>query len=126
MADYLLDTNTGIWLDQEVARVPSNVLRTLQSPDARLFMSTLALWEVVTKQTVGKLPEAVNLLRVMEFYRVRELVLDQRYLPTLRRLPLLHRDPFDRMMVAQAIVEDMVLVTGDRRLWDYPVPVLQV
>ena len=126
MADYLLDTNTGIWLDQEVERVPAEVLRTLQAPEARLFMSTIALWEIVTKQTIGKLPAAVNLHRVMEFYGIQELPVSQKYLPTLRDLPLMHRDPFDRMMVAQSIDEGMVLVTGDRDLWEYPVATLRV
>ena len=89
-------------------------------------MSRIALWEIVTKQTIGKLPVEVNLLRVMEFDGIQELPVSQKYLPTLRGLPLLHRDPFDRMMVAQAIDEGMVLVTGDRDLWEYPVATLRV
>jgi PIN domain nuclease of toxin-antitoxin system len=57
---------------------------------------------------------------------IRELTISSKYATELRSLPMLHGDPFDRMLVAQAMVEGMVLVTGDRRLAGYPVAVLQV
>ena len=123
---YLLDTHVAIWLDQSPERLPRGALSTLENSEVNLFVSTIALWEVVIKQSTGKLSRRVNVQRAIEGYGIREVVVSSKYEAALRELPLLHRAPFDRMMVAQAMAEGMVLVTADRRLWEYPVAVLRV
>ena|ERR1700754_1033624 len=123
---YLLDTNVAIWLDRNAKRIPAHILDVLENPLSRLFLSTVSFWELAIKQNLGKIENGIKLERVVLTYRMQELVISSKYSEMVRSLPLLHNDPFDRMLIAQTIVEGMVLVTADRRLAGYPVAVLQV
>jgi PIN domain nuclease of toxin-antitoxin system len=125
-SSYLLDTNVAIWLDRDTKRVPPAVLKVLQESDSRVYVSAVSFWELSIKQGLGKIDGGIRLDRSLETYRMQELAISSKYTDTVRALPMLHGDPFDRMLVAQAMVEGMVLVTGDRRLAGYPVAVLQV
>jgi PIN domain nuclease of toxin-antitoxin system len=78
------------------------------------------------KQTLGKIDAAIQFDHIEKKHGIRELTISSKYTTELRSLPMLHGDPFDRMLVAQAMAEGMVLVTSDRRLAGYPVAVLQV
>ena len=123
---YLLDTNVAIWLDRSAKRIPAHILDVLENPLSRLFLSTVSFWELAIKQNLGKIENGIKLERVVSTYRMQELVISSKYSEMVRSLPLLHNDPFDRMLIAQTIVEGMVLVTADRRLAGYPVAVLRV
>ncbi len=123
---YLLDTHVLIWLSSELSRIPRAVLEVLEDPDARLWCSTVSFWELAVKQNLGKIDAMIRFDQMEKTHRILELTVSSKYTQELRTLPLLHADPFDRMLVAQARVEGMVLVTADRRLAGYPVAVLQV
>ena len=123
---YLLDTNVVIRLDRDLKRVPRAVIKVLENPSARLWVSAISFWELSIKQSIGKIESDLRLEPVLKTYGITELEISSKYTDSVRDLALLHRDPFDRMLVAQAIVEGMVLVTADRRLAEYPVAVLQV
>ncbi len=123
---YLVDTNVLIWLSSDLKRIPPQVLKALDNPDSDLFISTVSFWELAIKQTLRKIDATIDFPRMAEVHRFHELPVVSRYMPTLRTLPLLHSDPFDRMIVAQAIADQMTLVTSDGRLGDYPVAVLRV
>jgi PIN domain nuclease of toxin-antitoxin system len=123
---YLLDTNVLIWLSSDVKRIPAAVLQVLEDFESELWVSTVSFWELSIKQSLGKIDAAIRFDRMEKTHGIRELTISSRYTEALRELPMVHGDPFDRMLVAQAIVEGMVLVTGDRRLAGYPVAVLQV
>jgi PIN domain nuclease of toxin-antitoxin system len=123
---YLLDTNVAIWLDTETNRVPNQVTELIGDPASALWVSTVAFWELAIKQRAGKIDARLRVERVLATYGMRELGITSKYTDALRDLPRLHGDPFDRMLVAQAMVEGMVLVTSDGRLAEYPVAVLRV
>jgi PIN domain nuclease of toxin-antitoxin system len=123
---YLLDTNILIWLSSDLKRIPRSVLDVLVDPESALWASTVSFWELAIKQTLGKIDTSIRFDHMEKNLRIRELTISSRYMTELRSLPTLHGDPFDRMLVAQAMVEGMVLVTGDRRLAGYPVAVLKV
>jgi PIN domain nuclease of toxin-antitoxin system len=122
----LLDTNVLIWLSSDLRRVPRTVLEILEDSDSSLFASTISFWELSIKQGLGKLDSVVLFDIMTGEYGIRELGITSKYTDTVRELPRLHGDPFDRMLVAQAMVEGMVLVTSDGRLAEYPVAVLRV
>jgi PIN domain nuclease of toxin-antitoxin system len=107
-------------------RVPRPVLDVLEDPASRLWVSSASFWELSIKQSIGKIDSGLRLDKVTGTYGIEELGISSKYTDTVRGLPMLHGDPFDRMLVAQAMVEGMVLVTADRRLAGYPVAVLQV
>lgn len=123
---YLLDTYVLVWLSSDLGRIPKAVLHTLEDLDSKLFVSTACFWELAIKQSQGKFTATLRLDHLAASRGIRELAISSKYIDTVRELPMLHGDPFDRMMVAQAMVEGMVLVTADRRLSAYPVAVLQV
>jgi PIN domain nuclease of toxin-antitoxin system len=123
---YLLDTNVLIWLSSDLRRVPRTVLELFEDSDSSLFASTISFWELSIKQGLRKL-DSVNRFDIMTGeYGIRELQITSKYTDAVRELPRLHGDPFDRMLVAQTMVEGMVLVTSDGRLTEYPVAVLRV
>jgi len=123
---YLLDTHVLIWLNSDVKRIPGSVLQVLEDVESELWVSTISFWELAIKQKLGKINAEIRLDRIEKTLGIRELTISSRYTGELRNLPLLHGDPFDRMLVAQAMVEGMTLVTADRRLAGYAVGVLQV
>lgn len=123
---YLLDTNVLIWLSSDLTRIPASVLRELETFDSDVYVSTVCFWEIAIKQRLGKIDTALRLEPIVSDRGIRELTISSRYVDALRELPLMHGDRFDRMMVAQAIVERLVLVTADRRLTEYAVTVMLI
>jgi PIN domain nuclease of toxin-antitoxin system len=125
-SSYLLHTNILIRLDMNLKRIPRPVLDVPEDPASRLWVSSASFWELSIKQSIGKIDSGLRLDKVTGTYGIEELGISSKYTDAVRSLPVLHGDPFDRMLVAQAMVEGMVLVTADRRLAGYPVAVLQV
>src|SRR3546814_702438 len=89
-----------------------------------LFVSDISLWEVAIKASLGKLQTPDDLEAQLELLRIQPMPLQRSHIAAYRELPLLHRDPFDRMLVAQAKAENLILVTRDRQLADYDITVL--
>lgn len=115
----LLDTNVLLWTLAGSARIRP-VSDLILSPDTEVYVSTAAWWEIAIKAAIGKLAANVSVLRAAAMASgFLELPVYGVHTEALSRLPLLHRDPFDRMQIAQAIVEPMRLLTGDRQLGAY-------
>ena len=122
---YLLDTSTFLWAAASPDRLSAKARRICEgaSTSPRL-VSAASLWEVVTKCGIGKLsiPNADTALPAwIGQLQVRVLAIEGRHAYAAYGLPLLHRDPFDRMLVAQAMVEGMTLVTNDEAIHRYGV-----
>jgi PIN domain nuclease of toxin-antitoxin system len=102
-------------------RLPPRVQALLDDPGVPAFISVVTLWELSIKIAIGKLrlpePPEVALVRM----DAAELPIRHAHLARLRELPHIHKDPFDRMLVAQAIEEGLTLVTADATLHRYPV-----
>jgi PIN domain nuclease of toxin-antitoxin system len=125
MSGYLLDTHVLIWLQKEPQRIADSVLHLLGDADVSVHVSSASLWEIAIKISQKKLSiEAPGeLLRLLGF---RELPITSRYTNALAQLPFHHKDPFDRMLIAQAQVESLILVTSDRQMLPYDVPIITV
>lgn len=121
----LLDSNVLVWLDQNQERIPSQVMLQIESTQ-RVFLSAVTAWELSIKQALGGLTLLRPVSDFIQSHGLTELPVSIRHGEAIRSLPLHHRDPFDRLLVAQAMVEGLVLVTGDRRLLSYGVPILLV
>ena len=126
---YLLDTHVWLWLLTGTERLPSATVERLRQAD-QLVLSTASVWEVVIKTSAGKLelPRPVaDLVTVSHRDAVMTpLPVDARHALAVQDLPDLHRDPFDRVLVAQARVEQLTLVTADAKVQAYDVPLLPV
>lgn len=124
--EYLLDTNLLLWMSLEPERISSSTTDLISNYSHDLFFSVVSIWEVAIKfakhpKTFTANPYALRTgLLEREF---QELPLQSSHAIATLRLPLLHRDPFDRILLAQALVEQIVLLTVDERLAAYDAPV---
>lgn len=121
----LLDSNIVVWLDKKSARVSPALRHQLQTNPV-VYLSAVTAWELAIKQSIGKLTLASQVSEIIRDYSMSELPVTVAHGEAVRGLPLYHRDPFDRLLVAQAMIEGLVLVTSDRKLLRYGVPVLMV
>jgi PIN domain nuclease of toxin-antitoxin system len=121
----LLDSNIVVWLDQKPERLPAFLVRQIESAP-RIFLSAVTAWELGIKQSLGKLTLLRPVSDLIQYLGIIELPVTIRHGEAVRDLPLHHRDPFDRLLVAQAMAEGLVLVTSNKRLSEYGVQILLV
>ncbi|MGD0800688.1 MAG: type II toxin-antitoxin system VapC family toxin [Terracidiphilus sp.] len=120
---YLLDSNILVWLDLGNPRLVPSFLSILEEAE-EIFLSAATAWELSLKIANGKLQIDSSFDSLLKVFHLKELPVCIRHGDHAARLPLIHRDPFDRLLVAQAFVEGLVLVTSDKKLAEYGVPVL--
>ena len=126
MQDYLPDTHVFRWYATSSRALKEETCRILGDPDNRVFISVASIWEMAIKQGLGKLePSDREPEQVVDDSRFRLLEINAVHAKTAGRLPLLHRDPFDRMLVAQAQIENLILITDDYRIEKYDVITLR-
>ena len=117
---YLLDTHVLIWWFEDSERLSPLFVEIIENPSNVKYVSVVNLWEVVVKIMTGKL----KLKRTLDFI-VRNLfefeILDIKlnHVLEIQNLPKIHKDPFDRMLIAQAKVEGLTLLTADRKVIQY-------
>lgn len=118
----LLDTCTLIWLSTGERRLPERVVSAIAGSD--LLVSAASAWEIAIKYSRGTLrltdPPEHFVRAARERYGLRSLAIDEESALHVRKLPALHADPFDRMLVSQAIVHGVTIVTPDPLVTQYP------
>ena len=121
----LLDTHTALWVFAGSAEIGAELQAVLTDPANELRFSDVSAWEIVVKHQLGKLPlpDAPErwVPRMVEQHHLSPLPIRQDAIFRWGTLPMIHRDPFDRLLVAQAACEDCQLVTRDPELVRYPV-----
>jgi PIN domain nuclease of toxin-antitoxin system len=119
----LLDTHVVLWWLADDPSLSEEIKDRLDhEPDVRVSAATI--WEIAIKQTLGKIAAPADLPERVRDSGFRELPIGFSHAIAAGRLPLIHRDPFDRMLVAQARCEDLTLVTRDPRCQQYEVAIL--
>lgn len=119
----LLDTRVVLWWLDASPELPDDV-RDLLRTEPEVHVSAATPWEIAIKQTLGKLKGAGDLAERARDMQFRPLPITAEHGVTAGRLPPLHRDPFDRILVAQAQTEGLTIVTRDKWIPQYDVPVL--
>jgi PIN domain nuclease of toxin-antitoxin system len=121
----LLDTCTFLWLISDAPQLSPPVRAQFSDPENDVYLSTVSAWEITLKHSLGKLPLPDSPDRFFpeqrENHNIASLKLTEQATFHLFRLPKLHRDPFDRMLVCQAIELGLVIMTPDRLITQYPV-----
>jgi len=124
----LLDTHTFIWWDSEPAKLSSEALALCQEASNRVLLSVTSVWEMQIKHQLGKLRLALPLAKMISEQReandIEVLPITLTHVLELENLPFYHKDPFDRLLVAQANSEGAVLITKDAVFEKYPVEVV--
>lgn len=115
---YLLDTHVFLWKIANSERIPANVLAETEKPDNEIFISAVTLWEIAIKTRIGKIDlggvSTDNLIPLASEMGIATLSLIPNEAITYVRLKeSTHNDPFDRMLISQAIQRDMILVSGN-------------
>ena len=119
----LLDTHVVLWWLHDDPRLGANAHALISSGEAQLWFSVASLWEISIKHRLGKLSvTAAQVAAQLPLSRISVLPIKVIHLTELERLHLIHRDPFDRMLLAQAIVEPAQLMTNDTILGGYGIP----
>jgi PIN domain nuclease of toxin-antitoxin system len=126
MISFLLDTQIYLWLVSGDERLPDKATSLLTRADA-IYVSSATLWEIAIKVRIGKLKADVEeMVNDLEPSGYRELPIYPYHAIGVAKLPMLHSDPFDRLLVAQAITENMWLLTADKHLPQYTKLVIRV
>jgi PIN domain nuclease of toxin-antitoxin system len=124
----LLDTHVFLWYISADARLPAAHRSAIQDSGNEVFLSAASVWESVVKHGLGKLPlpepPALYLPRQRARHGIGALPVNEEDMAALASLPPLHRDPFDRMLIAQAIHHSLTLATVDEAFTEYAVPKL--
>lgn len=119
----LLDTQCWLWMQAAPERFSSSARRLVESHDHELLLSAASSWEIAIKHALGKLPLPEAPSRYvpsrMRTSGVAGLAIEHSHALRVAELPGHHRDPFDRLLVAQAQIENLVLLTADRQLEPY-------
>ncbi len=115
--NLLLDTHVLLWLDTDPDRLSQTSLNLIQDTNNNIFISVITAWELSIKNRLGKLPSATPLLNSyhssLSQYSFTELNLNSTHALAERTLSSDHKDPFDRALVAQAFIENLILISND-------------
>ena len=128
MARFLLDTHVLIWMDIAPGKLSSSAAALLTDRSNTLILSVISVWEMQIKLQLGKLQLEQSLAEMVESQQqtnhIEILPIRLPHVLTLQNLPMYRKDPFDRLLMAQAIVEKATLISNDDRMVEYPVDVL--
>jgi len=125
----LLDTHLLLWATKGLEYLPQDAQTLMSDPENELFFSVASVWEIVIKCGLGREDFKVDariLRRGLIDNGYHELPILSEHVVAIDALPTIHKDPFDRLLVAQAIVEGITLLTADAHVAEYPGPVQHV
>ncbi len=123
--NLLLDTCVLLWWLDDPDLLSKEALTAIKEPDNKIIVSVVSAWEIAIKKALGKLESPENLKEVIIDSGFQLMPIDYEHAWHVKDLLLHHKDPFDRLLVAQATVENLMLVTRDSKLKPYNVPILK-
>ncbi|PSB09318.1 PIN domain nuclease [Pleurocapsa sp. CCALA 161] len=121
----LLDTHCWLWWLNEPRKLSPSMEQAIADPNNELFLSVASIWEIAIKVAIGKLiiplPLAQLVTQQLPIDRINTLDIRTIHALKIEELPAYHQDPFDRILIAQAICENLTIITRDRKFTNYPV-----
>jgi len=115
----LLDTHSLIWWNEDSPRLPAPFRKAIQARGNDVFVSSASVWEIALKRRTGRLAFRGRMVEAIARLGFEHLSITAAHAEAVEELPLLHRDPFDRLLVAQAQSEGMILLTVDQKMLQY-------
>ncbi len=123
---YLLDSHVFLWYKDGKSPLSREHREHLDDYRHELLLSVASVWELIIKRALGKLKFAGSFAQSTHSSGITMLPIELGHVEEMERLPRLHRDPFDHLLIAQARTEGLILVTHDRAIQSYDVPTLDV
>jgi PIN domain nuclease of toxin-antitoxin system len=124
----LLDTHIFLWFISGDSRLSTDVRDAIRNPDNEIYLSVVSVWESIVTYQLGKLPlpesPETYLPKQRNLHQIASLALDETSVAQLANLPPLHRDPFDRMLICQAVQNGLIIATVDAAVRAYSVSVI--
>lgn len=124
----LLDTHIFLWFVNGDNRLSTEVRNAISDYDNEVYLSIISIWECIVKYKLGKLPlpepPDIYLPRQREYHQIINLNLDESSVIQLAKIPALHRDPFDRMLICQALQYNLAIATADKAIRAYPIKLI--
>lgn len=128
--NILLDTHVFLWYISAAPQLSANYVAQLRDPANTVCLSVVSLWEALIKYQLGKLPlpqpPHLYIPSQRQQHQILSLDVDEDSLLPLASLPPLHRDPFDRLLISQALANGMTVATMDGQISQYSVPILSI
>jgi len=121
---FLLDTHTFLWFVSGDSQLPETIKTKIEDINQPCFLSAVSLWEITIKQQIGKLKLKISLQELFDYADRNQIEIIQityDHLLSLSKLPNHHSDPFDRLIISQAIAEDFILISRDNGFKKYKV-----
>lgn len=122
--NLLLDTHVFLWLAAGELKLAARAREHIADPQNSVYVSAVTAWEIAIKRGLGKLEAPTDIKPVLESLRFRELPVTIEHAQAVEKLPGIHSDPFDRLLIAQAAVERLHLVTRDAAVKRYDIRIL--
>ena len=124
----LLNTHIFLWFISGDTKLSTDVRDAVRDPDNEVYLSAVSIWEAIVKYQLGKLPlpepPETYLPKQRDLHQISSLALDESSVVQLANLPPLHRDPFDRMLICQALQNGLTIATVDSAFRAYSVSVM--
>ncbi|SRR5579883_84345 len=121
----LLDTCSFLWIIRGDSEISETARKLFSEPENEIFLSAISYWEILVKYQLGRLPlpdaPELYITKQRKLHRIESLSLDENAIAQLLRLPEYHKDPFDRMLICQAIANGLAILTPDKDIRQYPV-----
>ncbi len=121
MNSYLIDTHILLWWLSDDKKLTKKIKLLIARPHNQIFVSSVSLWEIVIKKTLGKLEVPDDLKEAVDGSDIKLLSMTADHALYVEHLPLIHNDPFDRLLIAQCIVEDLIFITADKIIPQYKI-----
>ena len=124
--NYLLDTNVLLWRLHKHERIPSEIVVLINNPQFNVSVSVVSIWEIIIKMQAGKLtlPAYISIPHLLQQSGLELLSVRIEHVMAIAVLPMYHRDPFDRLLIAQARIEHMTLISSDSKMKRYSLSLL--
>ncbi len=122
--NYLLDTHVVLWWFTDPTIIKSKTRHIIQDKSNGIFISSASFWEMAIKKSIGKLTLPHNFLEALTMEGFQTLTIKPEEALGVADLPMLHTDPFERLLIIQAKLNNLILITRDSKIQNYPVPTL--